>query len=124
MGSPVPPVVPLTEAQKQVVQDNLGLAYYAVSKVRRRHSDIPGDEILSIAFLALIRSAQVYRTDRRASFATCFFWQVRAAVSKYRRHMSPAGFKRSDGRIPPKTRAVPPDVMARFVDDRYGLRNK
>lgn len=123
MGSKVPPTVPLTEAQKQVVSDNLGLAYYAVSRICRRHTDIPTDEALSVAFLALIRSSQVFDPDRGATFATCFFWQVRASVSKYRRCVIPAGFKRSDGRTPPKTRPVSPDLMARFIDDRYGLKN-
>jgi DNA-directed RNA polymerase specialized sigma subunit len=119
MGHAVPKIEPLTEDQKSKAIENIGLAYFAVNKIRAKHPRIPPNHALSIAFMALIRSVQTYRPEVETRLSTWFGWQVRAEISVYYREIRPAGYKRNGGPPTPKTIRVRPDVLARVVNNRY-----
>lgn len=59
----------LTPEQKQMVEDNIGLAYYAANKFNKTFTWLEYEEILATCFLALTKAAKGY-DPKQAKFST------------------------------------------------------
>jgi len=118
VGAPVRRVVPLTTEQQAVVTGNLGLAFHAVGKLARTRRDIPSDEALSIAFVALCRASKTYQSRRKVKFSTWFHWELRGVVSKYDRYMVPSGYRYTADE-PPRILPVCGNMLGRLIDQRH-----
>jgi RNA polymerase sigma factor (sigma-70 family) len=54
----------LTPEQSQKVEDNLGLAYYALNKYRKHFDDFDPEELLSACYIGLVKAAQGFDPDK------------------------------------------------------------
>lgn len=71
----------LTTEQKQMVEDNLGLAYSTAYKISLK-SPLEYDDILSICFLGLIKTAQKFDPSKGFAFSTYAVTTMRWMVHK------------------------------------------
>lgn len=63
------PVVPLTPEQRQMVEENIGLAYF-MTNILRPHSFMEYDDLLAVCMEGLCHAAQIYDPDRGYAFST------------------------------------------------------
>lgn len=70
--------MPLTPEQSQMVEENIGLAYFALHKYRERFKWLDEDDILSACFIGLIKASRRYNPEFGTTFATY------AVLSMYR----------------------------------------
>lgn len=86
-GKEAPFTLPLTEAQRALVADNLGLVGWYIRQ-RVRGVGRPGAErdfadLFQEGCLGLARAARTYDPARGIPFAAFAAWRVRAAISRY-----------------------------------------
>src|SRR5579859_943 len=72
--------LPLTAEQRALVEDNMGLAFYA-SRSFRKHFPPYSDDVLGAAFLSLVRAAQNY-DPALGSFATYACRYINVSLNK------------------------------------------
>lgn len=78
------PIVPLTEAQRKLVADNIGLAYSAAHKWSM--NNILGfEDRLSACMEAICLASQTY-DPAKGSFASHVFWQCRGKIDEAKAH--------------------------------------
>lgn len=73
MSKPRKPVKKLTNEQKRLAEDNIGLAYSAFLKYRKYFRRIPEDDVRQVCFLGLCKAAQTFDPGRGTKFSTYAF---------------------------------------------------
>lgn len=63
-------MTPLTPEQSQMVEENMGLAYFALRKYRERFKWLEEDDILSACHIGLVKAAQGYNPELGTTFST------------------------------------------------------
>lgn len=81
MSSLVNPVVPLTDEQRKLVEDNHTLIYWYIYKKNPSVQNI--DDIYGILALVLCRCAKNYKPDERAKFSTFVTRAFANEIAKY-----------------------------------------
>lgn len=82
---------PLTEDQKKLVVDNLGLVHFTVSRFYKPY--MFDDDIISLGYIGLMKAAQSWNVERGA-FAAYAVWKIRSDIHHFF-HVSCA-LKRND----------------------------
>lgn len=92
----------MTEEQRKLAEDNLGLADYVVRqfyKSERRGYGCGYSELLQAARLGLCRAAMKYNPRRGVLFATCAEKWIAGSVMEHLRWLAPAGTRRSNRKV-------------------------
>ena len=69
MARPKPPTVPLTPEQRQMVEENIGLARF-MAKLLQPHSYMENDDLLAVCMEGLCHAARIYDPAKGFSFST------------------------------------------------------
>ena len=63
-------MTPLTPEQKQMVEDNIKLAYFALNKYRTQFEHLDPEDILSTCFIGLCKAARGFNPELGIAFST------------------------------------------------------
>jgi RNA polymerase sigma factor (sigma-70 family) len=117
------PSKPLSNRLKLQAEQWLPLAYKLAGKAKRQFTDIPGDDIDSMATDALISAVSLYKPERGLPLGAWLGWAIpRLILNGIREHLRVRGPKKQwpaheDGRLVEFGADAPPAANSELLDD-------
>lgn len=123
MPTPTKPLKPLEPDSRELAESNLPLARWHAKKwITHYEGIIAFDDIVSECYLALCVAAQKFDIHRgEGSFATCYRWQLRAAMRNLDNGYKPVGFRKSKYKDFPATQAYAADTIGKLAELSYAM---
>jgi len=94
-----PITTPLTDAQRDLAEQNYRLVLWGVSRVLKRYARIEEADAWSLAGLAMVRAVRDWQ-PAKATLATHYAWKLRAAASRHLKDSRPLGYRVTDDPAP------------------------
>jgi hypothetical protein len=87
-----PIITPLTDAQREMVEQNYRLVPWGVSRLLKRYTRIDESDAWSLSGMALVQAVRDWK-PAKATLSTHYAWKLRAAASRHLKDLGPLGYR-------------------------------
>lgn len=106
---------PLTDAQRDLAEQNYRLVLWGVSSILTRYTRIDEADAWSLSGMALVQAVRDWK-PAKATLSTHFAWKLRAAASRHIKDSGPLGYRVTDDPAP--------QVQGLYGDDARDLPDR